>query len=176
MSPATEKKSLQPAADLSPESKQNGAMRPRSLVLSDAEDLPEARNRTVKVLFLLAQVMYLIFYVVGLARIAKVEEILNTATGRGLALFVVLVVTAAVGIPVRFYLLTASAFNYRGLPEKFKRLFPFLLVLDEVWALTPFLLVPQIGVGLAIASAAALLYLPFSQRSLLLMGGPRQKE
>jgi hypothetical protein len=89
---------------------------------------------------------------------------------------VVLVVTAAVGIPVRFYLLTASAFNYRGLPEKFKRLFPFLLVLDEVWALTPFLLVPQIGVGLAIASAAALLYLPFSQRSLLLMGGPRQKE
>jgi DNA-binding winged helix-turn-helix (wHTH) protein len=176
MSPAIEKKSLQPAADLSPDSKQNGAMRPRSLVLSDAEDLPEARNRTVKVLFLLAQVMYLIFYVVGLARIAKVEEILNTATGRGLALFVVLVVTAAVGIPVRFYLLTASAFNYRGLPEKFKRLFPFLLVLDEVWALTPFLLVPQIGVGLAIASAAALLYLPFSQRSLLLMGGPRQKE
>jgi hypothetical protein len=28
----------------------------------------------------------------------------------------------------------------------------------------------QLGLGLAIATAAALLYLPFSQRSLLLMG------
>jgi len=118
--------------------------------------------------------MYLTFYVVCLARIAKVEEILNTATGRGQALFVVLMITAAVGIPVRFYLLTASAFNYRGLPAKFRKLFPFLLALDEVWAMTPFLLVPQIGIGLAIASAAALLYLPFSQRSLLLMGAQRQ--
>jgi DNA-binding winged helix-turn-helix (wHTH) protein len=151
-------------------------VRPRSLVLSDADDLPAAGNRTIKVLFMLLQLMYLIFYVICLARFSKVEEILNTATGRGLALFVVLMVTAAVGIPVRLYLLTASAFNYRGLPGKFQKLFPFLLVLDEVWALTPFLLVPEIGVGLAIACAATLLYLPFSQRSLLLMGAHREPE
>jgi cholera toxin transcriptional activator len=48
-----------------------------------------------------------------------------------------------------------------------------VLVLDEMWALTPFLCVQQIGLGLAIATAAALLYLPFSQRSLLLMGTER---
>jgi hypothetical protein len=62
------------------------------------------------------------------------------------------------------------AFRYQGLNEKFRKLFPFLLVLDEMWALTPFLCVQQIGIGLAIATAAALLYLPFSQRSLLIMG------
>jgi hypothetical protein len=43
------------------------------------------------------------------------------------------------------------------------------LVMDEIGAFTPFLCVQQIGLGLAIATAAALLYLPFSQRSLLLM-------
>jgi hypothetical protein len=32
------------------------------------------------------------------------------------------------------------------------------------------LIVRQIGFGLALAATAALLYLPFSQRSLLLMG------
>jgi hypothetical protein len=49
-------------------------------------------------------------------------------------------------------------------------LFPFLLVLDEMWAVTPFLCLQQIGLGLAIATTAVLLYLPFSQHSLLLMG------
>jgi len=42
--------------------------------------------------------------------------------------------------------------------------------LDELWALAPFLAIDQIGAGLALAVTAALLYVPFSQRSLLLMG------
>lgn len=87
---------------------------------------------------------------------------------------VLLIITAAVGIPTRLYLLTAVAFNYRGLNAKFQKLFPFLLILDELWALAPFLIVEQIGAGLALAATAALLYLPFSQRSLLLMGSLRQ--
>jgi hypothetical protein len=83
---------------------------------------------------------------------------------------VVLVVTAAVGVPIRLYLFSAITFNYRGLSVKFRKLFPFLLPLDELWALAPFLLFRQIGIGLAIGISAALLYLPFAQRSLLLMG------
>jgi hypothetical protein len=43
-------------------------------------------------------------------------------------------------------------------------------VLDEVWAVSPFLLIHHIGFGLALAATAALLYLPFSQRTLLFMG------
>jgi hypothetical protein len=85
-------------------------------------------------------------------------------------LFFLLLVTALVGIPVRLYLLSAAIFGYRGLSLKFLRLFPFVLPLDGLWALAPFLLVDEIGVGLALAATAALLYLPFSQRSLMLMG------
>ena len=44
------------------------------------------------------------------------------------------------------------------------------VLLDMLWALAPFLLVGEIGFGLALASTAALLYSPFAQRSLVLMG------
>ena len=146
------------------------AVPPRSSILSDRDDLPAVGNEAVRILFSLIQVMYLVFYVVALARLSRVELVLSGWGERGVLLFVVLIVTAAVGIPVRCYLLTAMAFKYEGLSGKFRKLFPFVLVLDELWAFTPFLLVEQMGVGLAIASAAVLLYVPFSQRSLLLMG------
>ena len=62
------------------------------------------------------------------------------------------------------------------MPVKFLRLFPFVIPLDELWALAPFLIVDQIGVGLALAATAALLYVPFSQRSLMLMGEINPKQ
>ncbi|HEX3544197.1 MAG TPA: winged helix-turn-helix domain-containing protein [Candidatus Acidoferrum sp.] len=142
----------------------------RSSILSDASDLPAVRKESVRVLFLLIQLMYLIFYIIFLVRLTFAEAVLNDWGRSAFTVLVVLVVAAAIGIPVRLYLLTAMVFRYQGLTEKFRKLFPFLLVLDELWALTPFLCVQQIGLGLAIAVAAALLYLPFSQRSLLLMG------
>ncbi len=142
----------------------------RSSILSDHRDLPVVRKESVRILFSLIQLMYLIFYIIFLVRLSFAEAVLNDWGRYAFTVLMVLVVTAAIGIPVRLYLLTAMAFRYQGLNEKFKKLFPFLLVLDEMWALTPFLCVQQIGIGLAIATAAALLYLPFSQRSLLLMG------
>ena len=142
----------------------------RSSILSDHRDLPVVRKESVRVLFSLIQLLYLVFYIIFLVRLSFAEAVLSEWGRYAFTVFMVLVVTAAIGVPVRLYLLTAMAFRYQGLHEKFKKLFPFLLVLDEVWALTPFLCVQQIGLGLAIAAAAALLYLPFSQRSLLLMG------
>jgi cholera toxin transcriptional activator len=142
----------------------------RSSILSDSKDLPAVRKESVRILFLLIQLMYLIFYIIFLVRLSFAEAVLNDWGRYAFTVFLVLVVAAAIGIPVRLYLLTAMAFRYEGLNEKFRKLFPFLLVLDEMWALTPFLCVQQIGIGVAIATAAALLYLPFSQRSLLMMG------
>ena len=139
-------------------------------LLSDAADLPVIRNKWARVLFGLIQIMYLGFYVVSLARLTIVEAILVTSENFFVTLLVALIVTAAVGIPIRLYLLAAAALNYRGLTTKFLKIFPLVLVLDELWALAPFLLVPWLGVGLAIACTAVLLYVPFSQRSLLLMG------
>jgi cholera toxin transcriptional activator len=147
----------------------------RSSILSDHKDLPVVRKESVRILFSLIQLMYLIFYIIFLVRLSFAEAVLNDWGRYAFGVLMVLVVTAAVGIPVRLYLLTAIAFRYEGLNEKFKKLFPFLLALDEMWAFTPFLCAQQIGIGLAIATAAALLYLPFSQRSLLLMGSEARR-
>jgi len=150
----------------------------RNFGLSDAGDLPEAPRRVVQVLFSLIQVMYLSFYVISLALLQWVEPVLSEGVQHTKWLLALLIVTALVGIPVRLYLFSAAILGYRGLPVKFLRLFPFVLPLDELWALAPFLLVDEIGIGLALAATAALVYLPFSQRSLMLMrsGNPRRVE
>jgi DNA-binding winged helix-turn-helix (wHTH) protein len=147
----------------------------RTFGLSEASDLPEAPRRVVQVLFSLIQVMYLSFYVLSLALLQWVELLLSQAVPHPKGLLALLIVTALVGIPIRLYLLSAAILGYRGLPVKFLRLFPFVLPLDELWALAPFLLVDEIGIGLALAATAALLYLPFSQRSLMLMGDSSPK-
>jgi cholera toxin transcriptional activator len=167
--PASE--SAAPATSPAPDEK-------RSYALSDSHDLPAAPRGVIQLLFSLIQVMYLSFYITSLARLHWVEPILSQAFQHPKWLFGTLLVTALAGIPVRLYLLSASIFGYRGLPVKFHLLFPVILPLDELWALAPFLLVDQIGVGLALAATAALLYLPFSQRSLMLMGefGRKQPE
>src|SRR4029077_5033593 len=81
-------------------------------------------------------------------------------------------VTAGIGIPLRCYLLSAVAFDYRRLGEKFHRLFMLILPLDQLWAIAPFLLTQVIGLGAAFAATAALLYVPFSERTLVRMAYP----
>lgn len=145
-------------------------METRSGVLSDPEDLPSAPRGVVRVLFSLIQVMYLCFYVIALANLRQWEPFLSQEVPHAKWLFALVLVTALVGIPVRLYFLSAAAFGYRGLTRRFLSLFPAIFPLDEFWALAPFLILDQISVGLALAVTAALLYVPFSQRSLLLMG------
>ena len=82
----------------------------------------------------------------------------------------ILIVTAAVLIPVRAFIMSAVLLHAPGVREKFLRLWPFLLPFDELWALSPFLLLHHINFGLALACTALLVYSPFAQRSLVLMG------
>jgi cholera toxin transcriptional activator len=138
------------------------------------DDLPVASDAVVRGLFSLIQIMYLTFYLIALARVRQIDAISQQGAGQLRWVLVVVILTAAVGIPVRLYLLTATGFRYRGLARKFRTLFPFVFVLDEIWAMAPFLLVEQLGLGLAVACTAALLYVPFSQRTLLRMGIPRE--
>jgi cholera toxin transcriptional activator len=142
----------------------------RSGILSDPEDLPSAPRVLVRWLFSLIQLMYLSFYVIALANLRQWEPFLSQEVPHAKWLFALVLVTALVGIPVRLYFLSAAAFGYRGLTRRFLSLFPAIFPLDEFWALAPFLILDQISVGLALAVTAALLYVPFSQRSLLLMG------
>ena len=70
----------------------------------------------------------------------------------------------------RVLALTAALFHAPRLQPKFLTIWPFLLVLDELWALSPFLLLHHINFGLALSCTALLVYSPFAQRSLVLMG------
>jgi len=131
--------------------------------------VPVPRRGWVRALFGLIQVMYLAFYLSALYHLHDVDRVASSFLPgwRVLLLVGVVLVTGAVGIPLRFYLISAVAFDFRKLDVNFRRLFPFVLALDQLWAIAPFLLLPQIGVGLAFAACAALLYVPFSERTLV---------
>lgn len=137
-------------------------------LLTAANEVPSANRRNVRMLFLLLQIMYLVFYVVALGRLGRIEDLLERFSFARLAI-ALLVSMASVGIPVRLYLISSIAFDLSGLTRKFTRLFIFILILDEIWAVAPFLLIPQIGIGLSLAATAALIYAPFAQRTLLLI-------
>jgi cholera toxin transcriptional activator len=147
-------------------------------ILSRPEQLPQTPPSTVRTLFLLVQIMYLGFYVVSLARLHEVERILEDVHHFGPWTVAVVIIAAAAGIPARLYLITSVWMRAPGLKQNFRKMFPVLFVLDELWALGPFLLVEYIGFGLALGATAPLVYLPFAQRSLILMGagrpGPRE--
>jgi cholera toxin transcriptional activator len=144
----------------------------RGSFLASPEDLPPTSYRVVQTLFVLLQLMYLSFYVGALANLAEIEDLLSALT-KASQVFVVLIVTAGILIPVRAFLLCAVLFHAPGIREKFLRLWPFLLVLDVLWSLSPFLLLHHINFGLALACTALLVYSPFAQRALVLMGAGR---
>ena len=79
----------------------------------------------------------------------------------------VAVVLAMCGIAVRLYLSSAVGLDHPEIGANFRKLFPVLLLFDGLWAASPLLVASQIGYGIALAGAAGLAYLPFSQRTLV---------
>jgi cholera toxin transcriptional activator len=160
---------------------------PTAAVSSDSSSSPVAlhpelgvpipRRALTRSLFVLIQVMYLIFYLTALLRLHDVQAVADSflPLWGATALAATVMITAGVGIPLRCYLMSAVGFDYQRLGDKFRRIFPFLLALDQLWAVAPFLLIQEIGLGAAFAASAALLYLPFSERTLIRMAylGPR---
>ena len=137
-------------------------------------EVPLPRRSLTRSLFGLVQLMYLIFYVSALFRLSAIDRITSTFLPgwEARVIFVAVLVTAGVGIPLRCYLISAVAFDHQGLGEKFQRMFPVILALDQLWAVAPFLLAEKIGFGAAFAATAALLYVPFSERTLLQLAYP----
>ena len=138
-------------------------------ILSSPEDLPKTSYPVVRTLFVLLQLMYLSFYIGGLANLAEIEDLVS-GLSKSIQILTVLIVTAAIMIPVRAFVLSMSLFHAPGARRKFLKIWPFLLLLDELWALSPFLLLHHISYGLALSCTALLIYSPFAQRSLILMG------
>jgi len=143
--------------------------RVRIQLLTTADDLPKTSFEVVQTLFILFQLMYLGFYVGALANLAEIEDLFLPLPNAAVA-YRVLIITAAILIPVRAFLLCAALLHAPSFREKFLKLWPFLILFDEVWSLSPFLLLHHINFGLALACTTLLVYSPFAQRSLVLMG------
>jgi DNA-binding winged helix-turn-helix (wHTH) protein len=141
----------------------------RGTILSTPQDLPKISYPVVQTLFVVFQVMYLAFYVGALANLAEIQDLFAPLPYPSLV-FDILLITAATLIPVRAFVLFASLFHPPGVREKLLTIWRYLLPLDVLWALSPFLLLHHINFGLAFACTALLVYSPFAQRSLVLMG------
>src|SRR6266700_1918601 len=132
--------------------------------------LPRASRGTARLRFVLAQVMYLIFYLSALFRWESLAQSADMAwRSAGTVAFVVYLVSALVGLAVRLYLISATAMDYHLLGKKYRVLLPGLFLQDMIWALAPFLLADRIGLGFALGATAALIYMPFAQRILIKM-------
>jgi DNA-binding winged helix-turn-helix (wHTH) protein len=140
-----------------------------SHLLATPEDLPKTPPRIVQTIFVGMQLMYLAFYVGALANLHEIQVLLQPLDWAS-PLFTLLVFSAAIMIPVRTFLICAVLFRAPGLQAKFLKLWPFLLLLDIAWSLAPFLLLHHINFGIALTCTTLLVYCPFAQRSLILMG------
>lgn len=160
-----------PAPDVTVSVLSASPVQPAAPQLHPELEVPIPHRGITRGLFALIQVMYLIFYGTALIRLHAVEGIAESflPPWGATALVGTVMITAGAGIPLRFYLLSSIAFDYQRLGEKFRRMFPLVLALDQLWAVAPFLLTAQIGLGAAFAACAALLYVPFSERTLLRM-------
>ena len=142
---------------------------PSVAVLHPELEVPMPRRALIRGLFVLVQIMYLSFYLAALFHLLQIDHMTDQFLPSWASLLVVVVVfvTAGVGIPLRCYLTSATAFDYQRLGEKFQRMFLAILVLDLLWAAAPLLIAQKIGFGTAFAATAALLYVPFSERTLV---------
>jgi hypothetical protein len=113
----------------------------------------------------LIQLGYLAMYGLALYKFHDVLRVSHELCG-SIVLGGLLLTSAVVGVPVRLYQFSALAFDYPDLGRKYRRLFPVVLILDIIWAATPLLFLGQLQ-GLVLLCAAALAFLPFSQRILL---------
>jgi cholera toxin transcriptional activator len=143
--------------------------------LATAEELPKTPHGVTLASFVLLQLMYVGFYLGALANLGEIEDLLLPLP-QATPIFYALIGTAAILIPVRAFLLCAVVFRAPGARRQFMRLWPFLLAADVMWALSPFLLLHHINSGLALACMALLVYSPFAQRSLMLMGAAGEND
>lgn len=138
-------------------------------VITDSA-IPRTSRNTARMLFVLAQIMYLTFYLSALFSLDNTYKAAFMIWHKaGIAIFSIYLTTAMIGVAVRLYLISATAMDYHLLGNKYRLLMPWLFALDMIWALAPLLIADRIGVGFALGACAALIYMPFAQGTLMRM-------
>jgi hypothetical protein len=141
---------------------------------ADQNELPTAPRWASRGLLLLIQFGYLISYVAALHYLGLVRMIARFTFGPVQAITITscIILWCAMGLPMRFYLSFALTFDYHLLGEKFRQLFPFLLLIDLFWSAMVLFTVPKLGLGFAFTLFVAAIYSPFAQRTLIRMAYP----
>ena len=145
---------------------------------SNKPDLPTAPRPAARGLLLLIEGSYLVSYVAALHYLIWVRMLARFSFGpaQSFTIASLIVLWCALGLPLRFYLCFAILFDYDYLGQKFRRLFPFLLMIDEFWSAMTFFLIPTIGLGLAFPLFVLAVYSPFAQRTLVRMAYPESNQ
>ena len=131
--------------------------------------LPLSVTRT-RWLFLLSQAPYIVSYLIVFYYWNALESAIDrtflwiplewgAATVRFLSL---------IGLAVRIYLIGLIAWGHNDAGARFRKLFPFLIILDALWAMTPLLVEKSIGSVVSKAGLVLMIWLIFGQRTLML--------
>src|SRR5438552_11174913 len=99
-------------------------------------DLPTAPRPAARGLLLLIEGAYLVSYVSALHYLIWVRMLARFSfwPTQSFTITSLIIVWSALGLPLRFYLCSGLVFDYQFLGQKFRRIFPFLLLIDEVWS------------------------------------------
>ena|GEM_PF-3432735 len=118
-----------------------------------------------RILFLSVQLMYLAIYSLALIHMYDIASVLGTAGVGWLA--TPLLIGAAGSIPVRLYLIFTVGLGHPAAGMKYRRMLPYLMPWDWIWAASPFLAIHTIGPEWALVLSAVLVYPPISQVILM---------
>jgi|SRR5579872_2747085 len=139
-------------------------------------ELPTAPRPAARGLLFLIELAYLASYIAALHHLIWVRMLAKFSFGPKEALTITscIILWCAMGLPIRFYLCFALAFDYHLLGEKFHRLFPLLLLIDVLWSAMTLFIIPKIGLGFGFALFVLAIYSPFAQRTLVRMAYPNR--
>jgi serine/threonine protein kinase len=126
---------------------------------------------TARNLFLALQCLYLVIYGAAIWYTTRTGDILERLFGLPPESGLVVTVSAMCGTVLRLYLLVGIGLKHPAAIRMFWQAFPFLFLLDAVWAASPLLLWDKVNWGVLVG-VAAMAPLAFSQRTLMLSAFP----
>lgn len=126
--------------------------------------------KVCRILFLLAQVPYVGSYAAAFFNFEELDAALTRTFGfipveRSLPAVLLL---ASVGLAVRIYLIGLVGWGHTDAGPRYRKLFPFLLPLDAIWAATPLLIQEAAGPLVSWVGLILMGWLVFGQRTLML--------
>lgn len=117
-------------------------------------------RRVGRGLLVLLQLAYLLMYGAALWYYPSIQQRFD---GK---ITISVLALAVIGVTLRLYLISSVQFDDPETGRQFRRLFPFLFLIDTLWACSPLLLFHWLGLRI-LFFIPFLAYLPFSQRTLV---------